>query len=425
MNRVILIGNGFDLAHGLPTRYVDFIDWYWEECVKSLRLCHQKTWSDKLCTFTLKSDTTWNCFFFTNVGTHNVPKGSELVMAFSEQPQVFEIKYSTFFERISSSIAEKGWVDIENEYYAILQSLQTDNAYDCPKELNEELDYLKTKLAEYLHAVQSSIKQDTLSISTLKDMLLEPIHPCEIAVSAKKLLDEFVKRRLYYDETDWRDLWASWNKTWGACTSSFMSNLKKDYEQRIVKEGIESILDSQIPKNFLLPDRLLLLNFNYTRTADAYLAWDEEHLHLINHIHGELSNPDGMIFGYGDELDEDYKSILRLNDNEYLRAIKSVRYLETENYRQMLSFIESAPYQIYIMGHSCGSSDRTLLNTLFEHRNCVSIKPFYYKTSKGTDNYMDIVQNISRNFTDMKLMRDRVVNKRYCQPLPQQSLRKP
>ena len=26
MNRIILIGNGFDLAHGLPTRYEDFIN---------------------------------------------------------------------------------------------------------------------------------------------------------------------------------------------------------------------------------------------------------------------------------------------------------------------------------------------------------------------------------------------------------------
>ena len=30
---------------------------------------------------------------------------------------------------------------------------------------------------------------------------------------------------------------------------------------------------------------------------------------------------------------------------------------------------------------------------------------------------LDLVQNISRNFTDMKLMRDRVVNKTYCEPL--------
>ena len=30
MNRIVLIGNGFDLAHGLKTNYNDFIDDYWK-----------------------------------------------------------------------------------------------------------------------------------------------------------------------------------------------------------------------------------------------------------------------------------------------------------------------------------------------------------------------------------------------------------
>ena len=29
INRIVLIGNGFDLAHGLPTSYQDFIRDYW------------------------------------------------------------------------------------------------------------------------------------------------------------------------------------------------------------------------------------------------------------------------------------------------------------------------------------------------------------------------------------------------------------
>lgn len=33
------------------------------------------------------------------------------------------------------------------------------------------------------------------------------------------------------------------------------------------------------------------------------------------------------------------------------------------------------------------------------------------------DNYTELEQNISRNFTAMKLMRDRVVNKTQCEPL--------
>ena len=124
-----------------------------------------------------------------------------------------------------------------------------------------------------------------------------------------------------------------------------------------------------------------------------------------------------MIFGFGDEIDDDYKSIENLNNNIYLENIKSIKYLETDNYKRLLEFLNSEEYQIYIFGHSCGISDRTLLNTLFEHKNCSSIKPFYHKKNDGFDNYSDIVKNISRNFNIKPIMRDKVVNKEYCEPL--------
>ena len=190
-----------------------------------------------------------------------------------------------------------------------------------------------------------------------------------------------------------------------------------DFMQRtigsILPNGIAGLDDNRIPKNFLLPGRILLLNFNYTNVADFYLP-NVERI-SVNHIHGELTKPESVIFGYGDEIDENYKKLSNKNDNEYLTNIKSIKYLESPNYRNLLDFIESDAYQIYIMGHSCGNSDRTLLNTLFEHKNCVSIKPFYFIRKDGTDNYMELVQIISRNFTDMKLMRDRVVNKTFCE----------
>ena len=93
-----------------------------------------------------------------------------------------------------------------------------------------------------------------------------------------------------------------------------------------------------------------------------------------------------------------------------------MHYLESDSYRKVLEFVESDTFQIIIMGHSCGISDRTLLNTLFEHKNCISIKPYFYQKD-DIDNHLDIIMNISRNFTDMKLMRDRVVNKLYCETL--------
>ena len=191
--------------------------------------------------------------------------------------------------------------------------------------------------------------------------------------------------------------------------TSAESNLPK-----ISKKELDKLKNYSAPELLFLPDGIMLLNFNYLTTADMYFVGKKNRFE-VNHIHGIISDPNSVIFGYGDELDENYKRLSEKNDNEYLRNIKSIKYLEATNYRKLLEFIESDAYQIYIMGHSCGNSDRTLLNTLFEHKNCVSIKPFYYKRKDGTDNYMELIQSISRNFTDMKLMRDRVVNKTYCE----------
>lgn len=68
-------------------------------------------------------------------------------------------------------------------------------------------------------------------------------------------------------------------------------------------------------------------------------------------------------------MDSNYKTIENINDNRFLDNIKSFMYLNNSNYRDLLNWIENNDFQVFIMGHSCGLSDRTLLNTIFEHHN--------------------------------------------------------
>ena len=49
MNRLVIIGNGFDLAHGLKTKYEDFIDWYWVNRMKGLEHEESLVPQDPLC----------------------------------------------------------------------------------------------------------------------------------------------------------------------------------------------------------------------------------------------------------------------------------------------------------------------------------------------------------------------------------------
>ncbi len=380
MNRLVLIGNGFDLAHGLKTSYKDFIYWYWEQRLNTMLTEGSAISEDCLCRLQIKNTrdcASWS-YYFSSHSLRDLMTREwkyppiEIASAIKENKDVFSVTYSKFFDTILQSIETKKWVDIENEYYQLLkESIEKSEGYSV-KKLNEELAYLQEKLVEYLRTIDVPVTIETINSAIRENICIE-----DLSIEGKALA-----------------------KTMGVIeydTNSFDDN-------RYMDERF-----SGMP-----PERTMLLCFNYTGTVKEYEQYGGL---ILNYIHGELEHPEHIIFGYGDELDKDYKDILDKQDNELLKNVKSVKYLETRNYHKMLDFLMAAPFQVLIMGHSCGNSDRTLLNTVFEHENCVSIKPFYHKWADGTDNYLELVQNISRNFTNMRLFRDRVVNKEQCKTM--------
>ena len=378
INRIVVIGNGFDLAHKLPTKYEDFINWYWKQWETCLVRSENKVEDDGLISFRLKDEVNLACWslvwhyhyqtpflFFSNIEKQDIIK---LVKA-DDHMCGFK-SYSAFFDDICTHVENKGWVDIENEYYKALN-----NAYfDVPEKLNQEFAIVKLKLIEYLIKIQETKINSAIVNQSLKNKIFAPMQTSKIAISARKYLLNFLSEQYqgihgvsYATIYDHLDLDGKGEKY------QILKKFSEEYGKQIETFGFDSLVDDNlVPDELLYPNRLLLLNFNYTNTADLYVPQDERKCYWfpINHIHGKLENPESIIFGYGDELDDQYSRIEKLNNNEYLSNVKSIKYLESDNYRRMLSFIDSTPYQVYIMGHSCGNSDRTLLNTLFEHKNC-------------------------------------------------------
>lgn len=428
MNRIVLIGNGFDLAHDLPTSYRDFMRVY--QIILQKRLLEEETNpADGLCSIKIDGSDLKKLEHFRSV-LNNISfrsqRGGEQSLHIKEYNDFFEslpIQYdSPLFASINKAVKLQNWVDIESEYYSWLKRVfrETDCGYTAPKKLNDELELIKIYLVVYLHKIQNEQIKPELVKGCIDKAIYEPFAARDISVESNEVFREFIIQRfesVRNNIDNGNSLLRKYNKEPLHCRSDIAMEIKKSPLDHIndVLAGADSI-----PDYFLLPDQILLLNFNYTTTADMYLYKNSGF--EVNHIHGTLGDDlNHIIFGYGDEMDDDYKTISKLNDNDYLTNIKSIRYLETDKYRQLLRFINSDYYQIYIMGHSCGNSDRTLLNTLFEHPKCVSIKPFYYQwqdeRGEWQDNYIEIIQNISRNFNSMQTMRDRVVNKEFCRPL--------
>jgi len=357
MNRIILIGNGFDLAHGLDTKYTDFIDDFW---IKKLN-----TFSDSLKNDSLKRISDYNNsnkdignYTDNDISVHvkdyqYILQSAEIVEAETGfqtfrnfishfRPYTFQSNYefnNLFLGQISGKQQLQKWVDIEEEYYsALLKCLE--NEKDIRK-LNEDFKQIQILLQIYL--------------------------------------SEQIKKKV-----------------------SLNRNIEKNmYSPLLQTDFIEDIKENKL-------DKICFLNFNYTSTIKTYSDCRKD-VKTIN-IHGQINNPNNpIIFGYGDEMDDNYKKIEKEN-NDFLKYVKSFMYSRTNNYKELLAFINSDVYQVYIMGLSCSTSDRTLLSTLFGHKHCKSIKIFYYNKNSIENNYLDIYMNISRNFINKEKMRELVVS---------------
>jgi hypothetical protein len=319
MNKLFLIGNGFDLAHGLKTKYSDFMLWYINKSARSYIPAQSNTFNDEL--IRIIGDG-YKISEFNSLKSFNEVLGRRNI--------TFEGKH-TFLKKLLKQISDSNWVDIEYEYYFDLLDIykrkvmqNTSRSYDYEeevRELNICLELIKTKLMEYLQTIKMPVYNDQIS---------------------NRFKDESEKR------------------------------------------------------NF---NEVLFLVFNYTKTIELYTKSVKAKNVQVIYIHGQLEdNQNPIIFGYGDEMDEYYGRIENLNRNEFLNNMKSFSYLKTHNYQALSRFINSSNYTVSIMGHSCGISDRVLLNSIFCNQLCRGIRIYYYQKNENENDYFEKTQEISRHF---------------------------
>jgi hypothetical protein len=316
MNKLYIIGNGFDLAHGLKTKYSDFLLWLINKTVRSYQTLPSNRYEDNL--------------IVLDSGGYAVREFDSLESFKHNKGGASFRGKNPFFDRLLGQVGDSNWVDIEYEYYLSLieiykkferHNTRRNSSYEKEvKELNECFELLKNQLIEYLQ---------TIKISATDSRITTHFH--------RELLGTYV-------------------------------------------------------------DSALFLVFNYTDTIELY-SKDIGKPHSINYIHGQLqNNANPIIFGYGDEMDEYYSKIEDLNNNEFLKNIKSFGYFKTYNYRNLDAFLNADYFVVSIMGHSCGLSDRVLLNSIFCHAFCSEIRIYYYNKSTTENDYTEKTQEISRHF---------------------------
>lgn len=292
MNNLVIVGNGFDLAHGLKTSYIDF-----------MKYIIDSKYNDK----NLYND-------LLEYGNENFNYEQLLNKIKSNTGLSIGFKWSNrFFYLMLTNVAHQNWCDVEKLYY---QNLISPNAGD-PKVLNREFDMVKKYLEDYLILEKNNFEQIP-------------------------------------------------------CYNSLFSSLKN-------------------------AENTLILNFNYTDTVLKYDSVNSG-LKIVN-IHGELnSEKNPIIFGFA--ADDTQSRILIDKDNkEYMRNIKKHCYKRTSNQNKLIDYLEKIDkIDVLILGHSCGISDKLILNQIFNHKNINSIRVFFHQTHEA---YFETQVNIDRIMNDV------------------------
>lgn len=356
-HQLVIIGNGFDLSHGLNLKYTDFLINYFHKCLFQLNVCEDKrdkkninyffkVYSDEL--LTIETQKWTDCGtednslqnikrreWYEKLNISNIENLNKLIEVIKGELIITFKKDFSLLEKILE-LSKKNWVDFESFYFDCLVEVKEDPDGKI-ESINTQWDFLKSEFIGYLKYCQKDFNSKRNEYNSFKN---------------------FEVLKYLFDGHEFGD------------------NIK-----------------SKSTKH-------LYLNFNFTNVLKFLYNFEK-----IIQIHGNIDEDlDDILFGYGFTQNENYSKIVSQRDNGFRINLKDIYYSDKKNKPKLFEFLKNNSFDVKVIGHSCGESDITLLNKIFGHDNCKSIKIY----SRDRSGFQNIRNNIYR-FPFSEIISDKII----------------
>lgn len=353
MKNVLLIGNGFDLAHGLLTNYKDFLTIMkiWGDFKKNVDLaCENRVY-----------DTQYEKYL-SAANKIDKNKIDKLDSIFKNNSWV------DYYKRCEAEL--NGWIDFEKEMQPVLKLFNEVMSLDLNIEVVNQI-------------VTCFISKDSLSaemqrVANLWERYFIKKYTVQKVKVGYEINSKYLSNRSgLLKEKLIEDLRSEFNQ--------FIEALEIYLEEFVVKKDSGFKLE-EINKNRFD----VVISFNYTEIEKNYLNIN---LDNVYHIHGNLSaTPNNMVLGVN-EIKDDIK-----NDFIYF-----VKYFQRIQKRSSIAYKKELeePFDLYVYGHSLDVSDKDILEELFHKAKHVTI--YYYSQKDYETKVINLISNFGRSFLEKKL----------------------
>lgn len=360
---VLILGNGFDLAHGLPTRYSDFLDFC--EIIMMIKSNPFLCINNKNVVNTVNNSL--NNFYKTEYNDENIFQNCQL--KYSTISEIFDcLNFNIWYSYLTNLYKEnklkgENWIDFESEIRFIIQSI----------------DKITYNLLTEFNLILDKINYDD-------ELLMYKINKFKKCLSAFNDI-KYVKdlRDVLY--TDMEDL----------------TRVLELYLSNVIEAFPISVYSSEIKK--IVPD--FIMNFNYTNTYTRTY----NKLRKVFHIHGRCkrngsSEKNNMVLGIDEywtsKEDQDThtnftifkKFAQRIRKRTGVRNYSCIRNIENEfNKHKTLSYV-------YIFGHSLDVTDKDIL---FDFLNSEATSVTIFCKDKSTEG--ELIANVIKIIGEERLLK--------------------
>ncbi len=351
---ILILGNGFDLAHGLPTKYTDFL-----EFVKRVKiLMPLKTKKIRYSKFSKEYLDDWSINREVKEYFAKIIKERLDVNIENELFQLVKDNFWLDYFIQCKNYIEEGWIDFEKEISNKIQDIDClwkNRLEDITKINGEQLDI--HKYTEFLKGVSRLGESD---ICSERDI-------------------EFIRDKLLFDL-----------KRMVRCLEIYLSDCVSKIPFKSVLEDVEQIKFDKI------------LSFNYTDTyKNLYASYDDDLEYDFIHGKADIFNSidsNNMVLGIDEYLvgENISKDINFIEFKKYYQRIHKETGCKYKNWIEQIQKEEHITHNIYIFGHSLDITDGDVLRELVLRDNVNTIIFYYDKNAYGSQ-IKNLVQVISRD----------------------------
>lgn len=381
MNNILLVGNGFDLAHGLPTSYNDFL-YIMKEWDTFILLAKRVIKGESI-----SADSKSYKFL---VDAHNIDENN-----LDKLGQI--IKDNSWIKYYCECEAEiDGWIDFEREIYPVIKLF--------------EKVFSQTRYDQLTHGgtdTEAIIPRAVFDVSEINTARLWKKY-FEIETTNLRVKPPYV------------------SKQYGLLKKRIINSLKESFDEFILAfeiylyEFVYKRGNVQALKQIKEINADYVISFNYTLTEKLY-GISEENVH---HIHGMIredlaSEKNNMVAGVNEQENQNMDFIYFVKYFQRIQKNSGVRYksfinIEHENEEHETIREE---YELYVYGHSLDETDEDILKYIIGNKDSngdLKLKPkqviiYYYDDFDYEQKVINLIKLYGRPIVE-KYMEAKIFN---------------